>query len=148
MKRTVPRLGYWKKSISSPVPSFLTKARTNLTRTLVITKSGVPTYRKKKTKLTALFATCLKHLSKKDQKLATTQTDDLPFILFLSLFRPKLKRTCFTTWRDHKALLRILTMADATSKLARWDFGLRAFEFDIFHCLETKCQAADALSCL
>lgn len=47
-----------------------------------------------------------------------------------------------------RLLKRILNLADAVGRLARWHLHLFKVEFDVNYCLGIKHQAADTLSCL
>lgn len=52
-----------------------------------------------------------------------------------------MEETHFEIRKDHEVIRRILTMAEATGKLAAWIFRLLQSKFDVFHCSEMKHHA-------
>lgn len=69
----------------------------------------------------------------KERELTTTHKECLAVVWAVTLLRLYLERTRFTVRRDQEALGWILTMANATGKLARWRLRLFKFEFNIKH---------------
>lgn len=78
--------------------------------------------------------------------LATTYRECLAAIWAVTIFRPYLEEFRITIQTDCERLQWILTMKEATGKLARWQLRLSQFEFDITHRANVKHQATDAPS--
>lgn len=85
-------------------------------------------------------------LKYKNQKLDKTRMECLEVLWSVTFWWSYLEEACFKIRMDHEAFRGILTVAEATGKLARWYLRLSNFEFDIVYRAKVGHEEASALS--
>lgn len=84
-------------------------------------------------------------LNGKESELATTRRECLAVVWIALQLRPNLEGAWLTVRTDHEAFEWLLSVSDASGKLARWKLQFFGFEFDIVHRANIRHQAADGL---
>lgn len=76
----------------------------------------------------------------------TSHPEHLAVVWAVLLLQPYLEGTHFIKPTDHDVLTWILSLADATRKLAQWRLRLSEMEFDVAHCARIEHQSVDERS--
>lgn len=76
----------------------------------------------------------MRTLNDKDQKLAMTHRDSLAVFCTIMIVNPYLEGTGFTVRRNHKALLWIRNMFEASEELVHSKLQMSEFDVDIIYC--------------